>query len=96
MAHVGVVGAGAWGTALAQVCASAGQVVTIWALESEVVTSIADTHENTLYLPGIALSPAITPTHDLGRMAEVDAVLAVVPAQFMRARLGRVGPKLHA
>jgi glycerol-3-phosphate dehydrogenase (NAD(P)+) len=96
MAHVGVVGAGAWGTALAQVCASAGQVVTIWALESEVVTSIAETQENTLYLPGIALSPAITPTHDLGRMAEVDAVLAVVPAQFMRATLAQLAPILRA
>jgi glycerol-3-phosphate dehydrogenase (NAD(P)+) len=96
MAHVGVVGAGAWGTALAQVCATAGQVVTLWALEPEVVQSITDTHENSVYLPGITLSPAITATGDLTKMAGVDAVLAVVPAQFMRVTLSRLSQILRA
>jgi glycerol-3-phosphate dehydrogenase (NAD(P)+) len=47
MAHVGVIGAGAWGTALAQVAASAGQHVSLWALEPEVVASIEAIRENT-------------------------------------------------
>jgi glycerol-3-phosphate dehydrogenase (NAD(P)+) len=90
MAHVGVVGAGAWGTALAQVCANAGQSVTIWALEPEVVSAIDSTRENSVFLPGIKLSPTVSATTDLSRMSEVDAVLAVVPAQFMRATLARL------
>jgi glycerol-3-phosphate dehydrogenase (NAD(P)+) len=96
MGHVGVVGAGAWGTALAQVCATAGQQVTLWALEPDVVRSIQDKRENTLFLPDIELSPAITATGDLGRIADVDAVLAVVPAQFMRMTLARLALYLPA
>jgi glycerol-3-phosphate dehydrogenase (NAD(P)+) len=90
MAHIGVVGAGAWGTALAQVAAKAGQQVTLWALEPEVVTSMQETHENTAFLPGIVLDDAITGTSDLGRMTDADVILAVVPAQFMRATLNRL------
>jgi glycerol-3-phosphate dehydrogenase (NAD(P)+) len=96
MGHVGVVGAGAWGTALAQVCASAGQKVTLWALEPEVVQAITATGENSLFLPGTKLNPAITATGDLGRMGGVDAVLAVVPAQFMRMTLARLAQYVPA
>jgi glycerol-3-phosphate dehydrogenase (NAD(P)+) len=96
MAHIGVVGAGAWGTALAQVGASAGQQVTLWALEPEVVDSIKAKRENTKFLPGIILSEAIHCTSNLGLMADVDAVLAVVPAQFMRVTLERLAQYLPA
>jgi glycerol-3-phosphate dehydrogenase (NAD(P)+) len=96
MAHVGVVGAGAWGSALAQVCASAGQEVTLWAQEPEVVAAIQTTRENMMFLPGIKLDLAIKPTGDLGMMANADAVLAVVPAQFMRATLARLAQYLPA
>jgi glycerol-3-phosphate dehydrogenase (NAD(P)+) len=90
MAHIGVVGAGAWGTALAQVAAKAGQQVTLWALEPEVVTAIQESHENTAFLPGVILDDAITGTSDLGRMTDAEVILAVVPAQFMRATLNRL------
>jgi glycerol-3-phosphate dehydrogenase (NAD(P)+) len=94
MAKIGVVGGGAWGTALAQVAASAGQSVVLWALEAEVVASVAAKHENTLYLPGIPLSQLITCTGDLNDLGDMDAVLAVVPAQFMRATLTKLAPVL--
>ena len=57
--RIGVVGAGAGGTALAQVAAAAGEPVLIWALEPEVVASINDRHENSLYLKGLPLSRSI-------------------------------------
>jgi len=85
--HVGVIGAGAWGTALAQVSVRAGRKVTLWARETEVLTSIADHHENTLFLPGVALDPAIVATGDFLDLSQCDLILAVPPAQHMRATL---------
>lgn len=96
MAHIGVIGAGAWGTALAQVAASAGQQITLWALEPEVLASINATRINTAFLPGVTLSAAITCTSDMRDMACVDAILAVVPAQFMRKTLTTLAPYLPA
>lgn len=87
---IGVVGAGAWGTALAQVAAAKGDAVTLWALEPEVVASINDAHENSLYLPGVTLSPAIRAVDDLAALAGCDALLVVVPAQHLRAVLRRL------
>jgi glycerol-3-phosphate dehydrogenase (NAD(P)+) len=87
MAHIGVVGAGAWGTALAQVAAKAGQSVTLWAREAEIVESIASKRQNMTFLPGVILDPSIRATSNLEDVAAADAILAVVPAQFMRATL---------
>ncbi|GLT02302.1 glycerol-3-phosphate dehydrogenase [NAD(P)+] [Sphingobium jiangsuense] len=87
---IGVVGAGAWGTALAQVAAAKGDAVTLWALEPEVVASINDAHENSLYLPGVTLSPTIRAVDDLAALADCDALLVVVPAQHLRAVLRRL------
>ncbi len=84
---VGVVGGGAWGTALAQVCARAGRDVRLWAREAEVVEAIETAHENRLFLPGVPLDPAIRSTADLAELAGADALLAVVPAQHWRATL---------
>lgn len=84
--NIAVIGAGAWGTALATVAARAGRAVTLWAFEPEVAEAINTRHENTLYLPGIALDPAITATADLAAAARgADALLLVVPAQHLRA-----------
>ncbi|MDO8900119.1 MAG: 3-hydroxyacyl-CoA dehydrogenase NAD-binding domain-containing protein, partial [Phenylobacterium sp.] len=55
MKRAGVIGAGAWGTALAQVCVRAGLETTLWAREPEVVAAIAETGENSLFLPGVPL-----------------------------------------
>ena len=87
MAHIGIVGAGAWGTALAQVVAQAGQDVTLWAREPEVVASLKATSTNQIFLPDIALSPAIGATGSLADLSDADVILAVVPAQFMRQTL---------
>ena len=84
---LGVLGAGAWGTALAQVLASDGTAVTLWAREHEVVAAINDTRTNPLFLPGATLSPAITATADIAQAAAAEAVLVVTPAQHMRGVL---------
>ena len=82
-----VIGAGAWGTALAQVAAGAGRETLLWALEPEVADSVNGAHENSLYLPGVPLSPVIKATNDLADLASCDAWLVVTPAQHMRSIL---------
>jgi len=84
---IGVVGAGAWGTALAQVAAARDEEVVLWALEPEVADAINHSRENSLYLPGVALSPAIRAENDLAALAPCDALLIVVPAQHLRGVL---------
>jgi len=89
---VGVIGGGAWGTALAQVCARAGRQVTLWAREPEVVEAINTRHENSVFLPGLPLDPLIRATGELADLAASDLVLAVPPAQHMRATLAAFAP----
>ena len=85
---VGVIGGGAWGTALAQVAAAGGEPVLLWAREPEVVAGVNEHGENRLFLPGRPLSPAIRATADLAELAECELWLVVTPAQHMRAVLG--------
>ncbi|HEX7887065.1 MAG TPA: NAD(P)H-dependent glycerol-3-phosphate dehydrogenase [Phenylobacterium sp.] len=92
MTTVGVIGGGAWGTALAQVCARAGQQVVLWAREPDVVESINAAHENTTFLKGVPLNPTIRATGELADLAGADVVLAVPPAQHMRATLAAFAP----
>jgi glycerol-3-phosphate dehydrogenase (NAD(P)+) len=92
MSRIGVIGAGAWGTALAQVCARAGAEVTLWAREPEVVESIAGKGENSLFLPGVKLEEAISATNDMAGLAGAEFWLAVPPAQHMRATLTALQP----
>ena len=87
MSRVGVIGGGAWGTALAQVAASAGNEVLLWAREPEVVEAINDGRGNSLFLPGRALNPAIRATDDLRKLDGGDYWLVVTPAQHMRSVL---------
>lgn len=89
---VGILGAGAWGTALAQVCARAGLPVTLWAREREVIETVNGRHENPLFLPGVALHAAVRATADLMEAAACDVVLAVTPAQHLRATLRALAP----
>lgn len=84
---VGIIGGGAWGTALAAVMAQIHDDVLIWAREDEVVASINETHENHSFLRGLPLSPKIRATGDLTDMAGCDALLIVTPAQHVRATL---------
>lgn len=90
--RAGVIGAGAWGTALAQVCVRAGLATTLWAREPEVVTAITETGENSLFLPGVPLDPALVCTNDLVRLAGCDLILMVAPAQHLRAALTAFAP----
>ena len=86
---LGVVGGGAWGTALAQVAAAGGRETLLWALEPEVIEGINSAHENTVFLAGVPLNPAIRATSDFSELGDCDAWLIVTPAQHMRAVLER-------
>lgn len=88
----GVIGAGAWGTALAQVCARAGLDTVIQAREPEVVESIRTRRVNDLFLPGVELEPGISVTPDFSDLSGCDLILAVPPAQFMRTTLTAFAP----
>lgn len=90
---VAVLGAGAWGTALAAVAARAGRNVVLQAREPEVVKSIREKRENTFFLPDIQLSEKIQVTQSMKEAVCVaDAVLLVVPAQFLRATCKEIRP----
>jgi glycerol-3-phosphate dehydrogenase (NAD(P)+) len=82
---VGVIGAGAWGTALAFAAAQAGRRVTLWAREAAVVDAIRDGRENRAFLPGVTLPKTIAATGDIAEAASAEALLVVVPAQHLRA-----------
>ena len=80
---LGIIGAGAWGTALAQALAGADTPVTIWAREAKLVGEINAEHRNSLFLPGASLSPHIHATSDLAELAGLAVVLVVTPAQHL-------------
>ena len=92
MKRAGIIGGGAWGTALAQVCARAGLEATLWARNSAVVDAINLSHGNPTYLPGVDLDPAIRATTDPADLADSDLILAVAPAQHLRASLTAFAP----
>ncbi|ANU07365.1 NAD(P)H-dependent glycerol-3-phosphate dehydrogenase [Paraurantiacibacter namhicola] len=85
---VGVIGAGAWGTALAQMLASDGRDVLLWAFEPEVVEQVNSAHRNATFLPSAELSPSIKATGNLEDLAALDIALVVTPAQLIRRVLG--------
>ncbi|WP_244500019.1 NAD(P)H-dependent glycerol-3-phosphate dehydrogenase [Methyloceanibacter superfactus] len=87
---VGVIGAGAWGTALAVIARRAGRDVLVWAREPETVAAINDAHRNDVFLPDIALDPAIEATSRLNEAATCDMLLMVTPAQHV----GAIGAEL--
>ena len=96
MQRVGIIGAGAWGTALAVVARRAGREAVIWALEPEVVAAVNGKHCNTLYLPDVALDPVITATGDVALAAAAEIVLLVPPAQHLRGICTALAPHLKA
>ena len=84
MTPFGVIGGGAWGTAIAQVMASGGRPVRLWAREPEVVAAINTRRENDAFLPGIPLSPLIEAVDDMAMLADAGPLFVVTPAQHMR------------
>lgn len=89
---IGIVGGGAWGTALAQTARLAGRDVVMWVRSPDVADEINGRHTNASYLPGVTLDQDLVATTDLTRMAAVDAVLLVTPAQSQRATALALAP----
>ena len=87
---IGVVGAGAWGTALAQMLASDDRQVLLWAREPELVEEINANHTNSLFLPSARLAPSISATGDLADVTGCSALLLVTPAQHLAATLSQM------
>lgn len=86
METIGILGAGAWGTALALVASRAGKKVLLQAREQEVIDAVRQNNENTPFLPGVPLNPNISVTNSFeGVLSTADVVLLVIPAQFLRA-----------
>jgi glycerol-3-phosphate dehydrogenase (NAD(P)+) len=86
--NISIIGAGAWGTALAQVLAEAGRAVKLCARSRHLADAMNKEHVNTLYLPGSPLSPRIHATHDFKEaLSGAELVLLAMPAQFVRATL---------
>lgn len=96
MQRVGIIGGGAWGTALAQVAAQAGREVCLWAREAEVVAAVNTAQRNPLFLPEMPLHPGLRATGDLADAAGAELLLLVVPAQHLRAVAGQLAPLLPA
>ena len=82
--NFGIIGGGAWGTALGQALIRAGRDATLWAREPDVAATINARHENTKFLSGIALNPRLKATNKLEDLASCDAWLLVVPTQHLR------------
>jgi glycerol-3-phosphate dehydrogenase (NAD(P)+) len=93
--RIGVIGGGAWGTALALAATRAGRDAILWAREREVVDAILARHENTAFLPGIELQPRFAVTGEIRTaLHRADAAILAVPAQFLRALLREAAPWL--
>lgn len=93
MKNISVLGAGAWGTALAHIAASNGKKVVLWAREPELIGEIETKRRNTLFLPDVDLHENITPTNDqVLAVSKAEAVLMVIPAQYLRAACRTLRP----
>ncbi|MFO0541708.1 MAG: NAD(P)H-dependent glycerol-3-phosphate dehydrogenase [Phenylobacterium sp.] len=93
---VGVIGGGAWGTALALVCARAGLETTLYAREPEVAEDVNVRHENRTFLPGVALDPGVRAVSSPEALAGRDLYLNVTPAQHLRSSLRAFAPVVVA
>jgi len=88
---VGVLGAGAWGTALANLLAQNGHETTLWAFEADVAAAINDRRENAQYLPGIALHPQLHVSTDAtAAVRNAELLVSVSPSHVTRSVLARV------
>src|SRR5262249_9921035 len=91
-----IIGAGSWGTALAIRLSQNAENIRLWVFEPELCGSLQKTRVNETYLPGFFLPENVFPTPDLGHALEhADAVLTVVPSQFVRPIYGRIREHLN-
>jgi glycerol-3-phosphate dehydrogenase (NAD(P)+) len=91
---IGIVGAGAWGTALAKAAAERGFAVRLWAHEADVAKAITATGENATFLPGVRLPKEVHATNGLAEFADADLVVLAVPAQFLGKVTADLAPAL--
>lgn len=96
MKRIGVIGAGAWGTALANAAAMAGRDVVLHGRDPALIDAINAKRANEKYLPGITLHEKVAPTTDLKRAADVDAILMVTPTQSLRENAERLAPLIRS
>jgi glycerol-3-phosphate dehydrogenase (NAD(P)+) len=82
--HVGVIGAGAWGTALAMLANRAGSRATLWTRNAQVIDSIRTRRDNAQYLPEQFIDPAIAVTDDSSFISDCDVLILTIPAQSLR------------
>jgi glycerol-3-phosphate dehydrogenase (NAD(P)+) len=94
--RVGILGGGAWGTALAQTMRRAGLDVILWAYEFETVSEINAHHTNRVYLPGVTVDPSIIATAKAKDLADSDVLLLVAPSQFVRMVSREIAPHFGA
>ena len=93
--HIAVIGAGAWGSALALTCARAGRQVTLWEHDARNAAQLAKNRES-LFLPGVRIDDGIVIADDLAEAVRAQAILLVVPAQAVRAVATALTPLLAA
>lgn len=96
MTSISVIGAGAWGTALAQMYTLSGHRVTLWAREQKLAEQMNASRSNETYLPGFTLDERLRVTHDLARAMDADIILSVIPAQHVRTILMQISPHARA
>lgn len=96
MKRIGVIGAGAWGTALANAAAKAGRDVVLHGRDRALIAAIEKARSNEKYLPGIRLDDKVSVTTDLAHATEVDAILLVTPTQSLRETAALLAPLLRA
>jgi glycerol-3-phosphate dehydrogenase (NAD(P)+) len=95
MDRIAVIGAGAWGTALAQMLARGGRRVALWSRGGDVAQMIATRRENAALLPGVTLVDGIAPTTDIAAATSgADIVILAVPTQHLRATMAVAAPHL--
>jgi glycerol-3-phosphate dehydrogenase (NAD(P)+) len=83
--HVGVIGSGAWGTALAVLANRASSTVTLWTRNGNVLESIRERRHNEVYLPDIFIDPAVAVTDQLSEACDADVLILCVPSQSLRS-----------
>lgn len=89
--NIGIIGAGAWGTAIAHALAKEGHIVEIWAMEIDVVESINSKHENQRFLEGFTLSPNVTATQDINKAASNKEFLILAsPSLYLAKTVERI------
>ena len=94
--NISILGAGAWGTALAEVMSRQGHQINLWAKESAVVSSINSSHENEVFLPNVKLSDLIVAFNNIEQITKCDLLLVVSPAQYTRETLVEVSKTLKS